>query len=79
MSFNSHPANIFPLKMASAVYVFCVQNIQDVHFRLILSWKQTLLTLIRLQTAPLEQSDLGPYYLQYRFPNSGNPEGVHRV
>ena len=36
----------------------------QMHSRLILSWKQTLWTLIRLLL--MEQSNPGPYCLQYR-------------
>ena len=42
----------------------------QVYFGLIFSWKQTIWTQIRLLLR--EQSDLGPYCLQYRLPRNIN-------
>ena len=56
-----YPATIFcPENVACFLHLLHVfKCISDY----ICSWKQTIWTLIRL---PWEQSDLGPYYLQYK-------------
>ena len=52
--------NLIPKKVSTFLRLLYISKIS--------SWTQTVCTLIRL--LPVEQSDLGPYCLQYRLPKN---------
>ena len=60
-----YPTIFFVMKMSSAFYLCCISYIQ-VHFRLDFIMETNIMNPD--QTAPMEQSDLSSYCLQYRLP-----------